>query len=447
MRERVTTLACALGALFVFSTLFFHGGALSAPISQPTTAERADNGLLGAARWLEAEGVRTLALRERFGALQQRRGLATRGNLLIVSLPAATNFRSDELVALDRWIRDGNTLLVLAALRDRPAWARFPFVMQNDLQLLTGLNLALDVERSRDGKARPPQDGAPRAARTAPAHPTAEARRRHDQQLARISTQLGAPERSTLAPNRAHAYFAGVAEAVAFSDYAPLGASVALPRDGFALSLAHDGGTGEDAFWVRTDGAGTIIVSGFGSLFANRALGLADNARLLANVIGATVASDGTVVFDDEHQGLSDAYDPAKFYRDSRLYATLAVIALVWLTWVLGGTQLHAPLRRAPAPREVELVRTTGLFLARVLRPAAAARRMFEQFLQRMGDAVGRNGADEARLWEWLEGHPRLARPDVQQLRAWHARSAANRRVPLIRLHNLIVRTERQLAQ
>jgi hypothetical protein len=446
MRERLTTLACALGALFVFATLFLRGGALSAPISQPTTAERADNGLLGAARWLEAEGVRTLSLRERFGALQRRRGLATRGNLLIVSLPAATHFRSDELVALDRWIRDGNTLLVLAALRDRPAWAQFPFVMQNDLQLLTGLNLALDVERARDGKAGPPQDAAPRAARTAPAHRSAEARRR-DQQLARVTTQLTAPERSTLAPNRAHPYFAGVARAVAFSDYAPLSASVALPRDGFALSLAHDGSTGEDAFWVRTDGAGTIIVSGFGSLFANRALGLADNAQLLANVIGASVASDGTVVFDDEHQGLSEAYDPAKFYRDSRLYATLAVIALVWLTWVLGGTQLHAPLRRAPAPREVELVRTTGLFLARVLRPAAAARRMFEQFLQRMGGAVGRNGAHEARLWEWLENHPRLTRADVQQLRAWHALAAADRRVPLIRLHNLIVRTERQLAQ
>ena len=51
MRERLTTLALALGALLLFGTLFLHRGALSAPVSQPTTAERADNGLLGALRW------------------------------------------------------------------------------------------------------------------------------------------------------------------------------------------------------------------------------------------------------------------------------------------------------------------------------------------------------------------------------------------------------------
>jgi hypothetical protein len=446
MRERLATLALAVGALLLFGTLFLRGGALSAPVSQPTSAERADNGLLGAQRWLQGEGVRTLSLRQRFGALA-RLGLAAHGNLLIVSLPASGNFRSDELVVLDRWIRDGNTLLVLAALRDRPAWAQLPFAMQNDLQLLTGLNLATEVERARDRRARPPQEGKPRAAGRARAQRDTESPPQHEAQLARLMTQLYAPQRSTLEPNRAHPWFAGVARAVAFSDYAPLSNSVALPRDGFALSLAHEGGSGADAFWVRPDGAGTIIVSGFGSLFANRALGLADNARLLANLIGATVAADGAVIFDDQHQGLSDAYDPEKFYRDPRLYATLAVVGLVWLSWVLGGTRLRAPLRRASAPREAELVRTTGLFLARVLRPAAAARRLLEQFLHRVRSAAGRTGADETQLWEWLESHPRLTRADVLQLRVWRESAGQNRRVPLIRLHNLIVQTERQLAQ
>jgi hypothetical protein len=445
MRERLITLACALGALLLFGTLFLRGGALSAPVSQPTTIERADNGLLGAQRWLQGEGVRTLSLRERFGALPQRLGLAARGNLLIVSLPSATSFRSDELVALDRWIRDGNTLLVLAALRDRPAWAQLPFAMRNELQLLSGLSLAREVEPAQDPKG-PAREAAPQAGRGAKER-RQQSQRRREEQLARLTTDLSAPRRSTLEPNQAHPYFAGVGHAVAFSDYAPLGGAVALPHDGFALSLAHDGDTREDAFWVRAEGAGTIIVSGFGSLFANRALGLAENARLLANIIGATVAPDGTVVFDDQHQGLSNAYDPAKFYRDRRLYATLAVIALMWLSWVLGGTRLHAPLRRASAPREAELVRTTGLFLARVLRPAAAARRLLEQFLRRVCGAVGRNEAEEARLWEWLESHPRLSRADVRQLRAWYESAAQNRRVPLMRLHNLIVRTERQLAQ
>ena len=48
--------------------------------------------------------------------------------------------------------------------------------------------------------------------------------------------------------------------------------------------------------------------------------------------------------------------------------------------------------------------------------------------------------------WEWLEHHPRLSRADVQQLKDWYAQACSDRRVPLRRLHNLIVRTERQLA-
>jgi hypothetical protein len=448
MRERLMTLACALAALFLFGTLFLQGNTLAARrASLPTTVERADNGLLGLASWLKGEGVRTASLRERFGALAQRRELAGAGNLLIVSLPAVTSFRRDEAVALDRWISNGNTLLVLAALRDRPGWAQSPWVMRADLQLLTELSLTADVVA--DSKAARFRGAVPAPGRSAPARPP-DAQRRSDESGAaealRFMTALTVPERSTLLPNRAHPFFTGVARAVAFSDYAPFANTVALPHEGFALSLAHAGATRQDAFWIRPKGTGTIIVCGFASLFSNRALGTADNARLLANVIAATVAADGTVVFDDEHQGLTDAYDPARFYRDPRLYTTLGVIAAVWLVWVLGGTRLRMPSTRPAAPREAELVRTTGLFLARVLQPAAAARRMFERFLQRVGSAVGGDAA-ESRLWDWLENHPRLARAEVLRLREWRAAADANRRVPLMQLHNLIVRTERQLSK
>jgi hypothetical protein len=447
MRERLVTLVCALAALFLFGTLFLQGNTLAARRgSLPTSLERADNGLLGLASWLKGEGLRTWSLRERFGALEHHRELAGTGNLLIVSLPAVTSVRREEALALDRWISKGNTLLVLAAVRDRPGWAQSSWVMRADLQLLTELSLSAEVAAQR-------KTAAARAAAPAP-HGTAplrqDAPRRGDQggvaDALRFMTELATPERGTLVPNRAHPFFSGVARAVAFSDYAPFANTVALPRDGFALALAHEGATAQDAFWLRHKGAGTIIVCGFGSLFSNRALGTADNARLLANVIAATVAADGTVVFDDEHQGLTDAYDPARFYRDPRLYATLGVIAAVWLVWVLGGTQLRMPPSGPAAPREAELVRTTGLFLARVLQPAAAARRMLERFLGRLAASVDGELASQ-RLWDWLENHPRLTRAEVLQLRQWHAAAGADRRVPLIQLHNLIVRIERQLAQ
>lgn len=432
MRERLTTLACALGALLVFAMLFVHTGAPGErDAAAPTTAERRGNGLLGLMTWLKEEGIHTVSLRERFGALAKLPGLSASGNLLVVMLPATTAFRTEEAVALDNWIRAGNTLLVMAALSDQPDWAPSDRAVAGDLQLLTGLEV---------------QD--------APAHKTGatagtgeEKGDRSVERVARTALMLTAPQRNALVPNRPHAYVEGVREALALSDFPPQEWTVKVPRDGFMLSLAHDRNSGVGVLWVRPLGAGTIVVSGFASLFTNRALGLADNARLLANIVAAATGLGGSVIFDDEHQGLSAAYDPDKFYKDRRLYATMAIVAAVWLVWVLGGTRLQAPSVRIAAPRETQLVRDTGVFLARVLRPAAAARRMFENFLQNIRRLLHDGGsAEDSTLWGWLEQHPRLARADVAQLKAWYTEAYADQKVPLVRLRNLIVRTERLLA-
>jgi len=441
MRERLTTLACALGALLVFATLFLRGGDLDRRqrAAPPNTLERGGNGLLAAMSWLHGEGIHTVSLRERFDTLAGRGDLPPSGNLLIVSTPVVTAFRLNEAAALERWVRAGNALLVLAALCDRPGWAVGGFV-HGDLSMLTGLEFAMRVpagQRSPGG-----------ASHQAAGESAAERARRNDARSVRLglaSLELRPPLESTLVGNRPHAYLDGVGSAVALSDYTPQVWDIKLPRAGFVLALAQQREQGEAVLWVRTVGAGTVIVSGFGSLFSNRALGLADNARLLANIVSDSVAPGGAVLFDDEHQGLAAAYDPAKFYRDPRLYATLAVLLLVWLVWVLGGTRLRLPASRAPAPREVELVSATGTFLARVLHPAAAARRMLEHFFAHLPPGA-RRAAGGGPPWEWLQQHPRLARADVQQLQAWYADAYGERRVPLLRLHNLIVRTERQLA-
>ncbi|HJX21848.1 MAG TPA: DUF4350 domain-containing protein, partial [Steroidobacteraceae bacterium] len=280
MRERLITLGCALGSLLLFTALFVRGeGAGSHRAALPTTVERHGNGLLGAKSWLTAEGIRTVSLRERFETLAKRRDLPAAGNLLIVTVPVATPFSVVEVLAVQQWIRAGNALLVLAALSDRPDWGAGGLGVHNDLQLLTGL----DFETLR---AREPAPGA--AARRI------EALR-----------ELTQPQRGTLIPNRAHPYLRGVQEVVALSDYAPQAWSVRVPRDGFVLSLAHQRESGAGVLWMRPQASGSIIVSGFGSLFSNRALGLADNARLLANIVAARVQAGGAVLFDDEHQGLA----------------------------------------------------------------------------------------------------------------------------------------------
>jgi hypothetical protein len=433
VRERLTTLTLALAALLVFLTLFVHAeGPPGKGVSLPTSADRDPNGLLGALTWLAEEGVRTRPVRERFTALSRLRDLPTRGNLLIVTLPAAVPFRSDEAAALDRWLHQGNTLVVLAALSDRPAWARDHGVLESDLHLISGLEVAsvqpARPARGRAGEARPaPRDDAATG-------------------LARAMRLMLKPQRDALLPNRPHRYLEKVGSLTGFSDYPPGGWKLELPRDRFPLCLAHVAGSSGCGLWLLADGNSTIVLSAFGSLLSNRALGEGDNARLLANLVRATVAADGAVLFDDQHQGLSDTYDPESFYRDRRLYLTLGILAAVWLTWVLGGTRLAAPAAPPPPQGEADLVRATGSFLARVLRPSAVARRMFEHFFQRLRRTLREPTLDPSPYWDWLENNPRLARADVAQLRAWYADAYSDTRVPLTRLHNLIVRTEMQVA-
>lgn len=423
MKERLITLLCALGALGLFLTMFIHKegpGIGGKDIPRPTTEERGGNGYHAALEWLAAEHIRAVSLRERFDKLPHSKSLTPVGNVLIVTLPATAMFKTEEFRPLDHWIREGNTLLVLAALSDTPNWAfSFGGMTSGDLNLLTGLDF--ETARLRDSRLQTVKDPAPRgrAGKDAVA------------QLAAAIRQLTEPRRETLVPNRDHAYFNGVHEVVALSDYESQPWTVKVPYEGFVLALGRQRETGEGAFWTRPLGKGRILVSGLGTLFTNRALGLADNGRFLSNIIGANLGPKGAVLFDDVHQGLGANYDPARFYQDPRLHMTIGIIALLWLAWVLGGTNLRMPTTRAPVPREAELVRATGGFLARVLTPGAAGRRMFDHLLKRWP-------------WELLERQPRIAPADLTQLKSWYAQLSTSR-VPLIPLHNLIVKIDRQL--
>ncbi|HEV7716874.1 MAG TPA: DUF4350 domain-containing protein, partial [Steroidobacteraceae bacterium] len=143
MKERLITLVCAIGALALFTAMFVkREGALGArnEIPRPTTAERRGNGYHAVLSWLDAEGIRSVSLRDRFDTLAKREDLPATGNLLVVTLPAATGFTTAEFIPLDRWVRAGNTLLVLAALSDNPDWAfSLGGLASGDLNLLSGL--------------------------------------------------------------------------------------------------------------------------------------------------------------------------------------------------------------------------------------------------------------------------------------------------------------------
>ena len=251
MKEWWVTLACASGALALLLAMFLQGDDTSngrGDVASPTSAERGANGYHGAMVWLDEERIRTISLRERFDTLTTHRfALPSSGNLLVVTLPVATAFKTEEFRPLDSWIRAGNTLLILAALADEPDWAfadgRPAFA---DLGLLSGLEF--DIASGAKGNS---SDVGARIAATAQAY--------------------SQPRRVVMVPNGSHPYFNGVGSAVAWSDYPAQMWEVKVPYDGFVLSLAHLRDADDSVLWMRELGSGRIIVSGLGSLFTNRA--------------------------------------------------------------------------------------------------------------------------------------------------------------------------------
>jgi hypothetical protein len=416
VKERLTTLAFAIAALALFAVMFLRGEARFGRPSdspRPTSTERRGDGHYAVFEWLTSEQIRVESWRDRLDRLAGETRLpSSTGNLLIVTLPASLGIRTEEFLPLTRWIRDGNTLLVLAALADRPEWAQAPAGLSAaDLSLLTGLEFEAVSPRDASAALR----------------------------------SFSEPRREVLVPNRGHVYFEGVQSAIALSDAPARAFRVKVPYDGFVLALARDRSSGNEVFWTRPLGDGLVIVSGFGSLFTNRAIGEADNARLFANLVAANVGPGGTVLFDDLHQGLGGAYDPRQFYSDPRLYVSAAILAGLWLLWVLGATPLALPMTRVPAPREAELVEASGIFFARVLSRPAAARALIEHFFARTRlRAALENHRDPP--WSYLERHPRIEARDLERLRNWYVAASRARRVPLRPLQNLLARIERTLA-
>ena len=143
-----------------------------------------------------------------------------------------------------------------------------------DLNLLTGLEF--ESSKNRDLRAKKTPDS--------------------KESIVRLPLHYPEARQETLIPNREHVYFNGVQKVIALTDYESQAWTVKVPYEGFVLALAHDRESGEGAFWTRPLGSGRIIVSGMGTIFTNRALGLADNARLLSNIVAANLGAEGAVL-------------------------------------------------------------------------------------------------------------------------------------------------------
>jgi hypothetical protein len=417
MRERLLVLGLAAGALALFYVLFFpkpQQQSLGFDNGLPVSTDSRPDGYLAVWQWLRTERIPRVSLRLQYDHLQELLA-RPQGNVMLMTMPQRVAAREAELESLEDWVQRGNTLLIVAALDDEPPWAvaTFDTLMRERLQRLTGLRFttpgstASSLQGLSVGKLQiRPRDG-------------------------RFPLLAGIGHLETLP------YVSRTWHATGVDDRLP-------------LELASRSDDGDPAIWLERSGSGQIILCAVGSLFTNAGVLRADNAQLLANVIAWSRGPGGAVVFDDAHQGLTAFYDAQAFFADPRLHATLAWIVLLWLAFVLGSQPLRARRRKWQLLDETAYVEAGARYLAAVVRPADAAQRLIEDFLDSLRarlrlESSSMDDASHA-VWQWLQTQPAVSTVERRELQACYARACAGEPINLTRLQNLLAELRRNLS-
>ncbi len=439
MKDRLVTLLGALLALAIVYALFFKRPG-EPPATKPLSVEAGRNGYLGVWNWLAQQGVDVRSLRERYAQLLEDDSLEASGNILIVTMPFRTPLRRTEVTPLQSWIRQGNTVLILAALDDTPDWMPITgneFIL--DLAALTGMRFESSRGESFDGE--PGDDAAEDAGNGAGGDAGAEDREGAASDVSPFDFAKPpiAPQTAIeLEPVTEHPLLDGVKTLRGFSD-GPSEVWRALNSDEYrlALRLAFETSSGTDAMWQLPRGRGQIIVAASSSLLANRNIGEGDARRFVANLLRYHLATGGAVIFDDMHQGLSTLYDASAFLRDERLRYTIWFLLAAWLVYIVGSSnRLGAPRPRQTVPRQGEFLAAAGGFMARRLEKRAAGLLLIEEWLDDVRRARGLPRGTP--LWTELEKTPTLARGLYEELHVYHRRLAGGGSVDLVRLHNVL---------
>lgn len=412
MKDRWITLLLALGALAAFYALFFPKPQPRQILGAvPLSTDKGADGYWALWRWLGAEHVPRVSLRLQYDHLS---GLLTRpsGNLLLVTMPQRTATRAAELTALEQWVARGNTLLIVAALEDAPAWAigtSDPLMMQR-LESLTGLHLTV----------------------------------RHD---ARSTLRALATGEVDVRPRGPFPLLDQVRHITAGGHLSRSWRAVGV--DGLALELAARSDNADPVIWLVRHGGGQVILCAVASPFSNAGVLRGDNARLLANIIAWSRSPGGAVVFDDAHQGLTAYYDAEAFFADPRLHATLGLIVLLWLAFVLGPQPLRVQRLEWQPLDETVYVEAGARYLAAVVRPADAAQRLIDDFLDWLRARLRLESGERAgaaAVWQWLEAQPAVSAAERRELQACYASACAGERVHLTRLQNLLAQLRERLS-
>jgi len=428
VKERLITLATALVALAITLFLLVPPQPAEPKQSVPTSSDRGQAGLKGLAEWLRRQGVAVTSLRNRYRQLPEVAVKAAAGNVLVVSLPAPKEVQAAEWQALQDWVERGNNLLLLGAVLWRPDWSRQEACFCEVKGFLEHFGWSLqeqDEDEDEDPQPPPPD------------------RQDFRQKMAAVQAEIQAqlPVEDQLLPLPDQPLTAGVGAVSTRTVPALMRQTWLLQSQGgdnLAVNLLLRSDGRSVGFWQISAGHGQILLSLAPDLFSNRRLGEADNARFLANLLNQSLAGDGTVIFDDYHFGLSELYDPDRFFGDSRLHRTLALLGVMWVLYVAGYSNRLAPV--APQQQRLsvaDFVEVTAGFFARRIARDELARELLRHLLLDL--RLARQMGDEGEAWEWLGRHPGIAAADLATLR----RVRSGRRVPLLRLSETLRQVRR----
>jgi len=420
MNDRLIVLIGGLLAMALVYVLLVPKPAPVRPVSRPITTDTGADGYFALEQWVSRSGIATHSLRHRYDALYDDTIIAApRGNILLVSMPQFERPRFDEIDTLIDWVYEGNTLLILAAIHDSPAWiyrGDFSFFFE-DLESITLAEFTIDDEADT---GELPADA---------------------------TNALLAPNETilTASPLFPHPLLAGVAQLHAESDLGVAAWGISMQADAPLFALAADDQMGLGALWEQRLGEGRIILSAYGSLLANRSVGQADNRQFVRNLLRHHLGPDGLVIFDDMHQGLSSLYDPEAFFSDPRLHNTLYFIIGFWLLYLVGATNRLGEARQGRHEiGEADFIRTTGQFIARRVKPRDVGTRMFSILFDDLRQQRKLPESEEP-AWDLLRTSPLLGKQVIDALQLQYQILRSGQKVDLRRLQNQINQVRKAL--
>jgi hypothetical protein len=416
LKERLVTLGLAACALALFYVLFLPKPTPpSNTAAMPLSTETGPYGYQAAWRWLHAERIPVLTLRERYDRLNRADVFKPTGNVLLTTLPHKLPERPLEAMELDMWVERGNTLIVMAALDDTPLWTLGYHKLAEAVGRMTRLKFEV-VEES----------------------PVPQ------RSLSLVLNGLLQSQQSSIEPRGVHPLLEGVHSVRVVSEL-PASRWRASPMDRSAvLEIGQIAGNGDPAIWLSRQGKGHVITFAVASIFSNQLIGEQDNGRLLSNLVAWSRGFDGAVIFDDAHQGSVSYYDAKAFFADPRLRRTIGWIVVLWLVFVLGLQPLRSRMREWNPLDITAFIAMSGEFFASTLTPAATGARLFENFF----DSIRRRldlRQDGSPMWEWLSAQAGVSLGELSELRRLHQRIRAGRRVNLVRLQNLLSQVQGNL--